>query len=145
MMNSREEAEDMLQESFAEAFYHLNDYRGESTFGSWLKRITVNKCINSIKKRRAQLIPYEDVPETVDTGNDDEEIPGLSVEKVQKAMTMLPEGYRIVFSLYLLEGYDHSEISEILGVSEATSKSQYCRAKQKIKEIIISQNYERQV
>lgn len=139
MMNSREEAEDMLQESFAEAFHHLNDYRGDSTFGSWLKRITINKCINTIKKRRAQLIPYDEVPETADMGNDEEEIPGLSVGKVQKAMTLLPEGYRIVFSLYLLEGYDHSEISEILGVSEATSKSQYCRAKQRIKEIIISQ------
>ncbi len=145
MMNSREEAEDMLQESFAEAFHHLHDYRGDSTFGAWLKRITINKCINTLKRRRAQLIPYEDVPETIDAGNDDGEIPGLSVENIRHAMTMLPEGYRVVFSLYLLEGYDHAEISEILGVSEATSKSQYCRAKQKIKEIIISQKYERQV
>lgn len=145
MMNSREEAEDMLQETFAEAFHHLKDYRFESSFGSWLKRITINKCINSLKKRRAQLIPVEDVPDGPIIENDNEEVPGLSVEKIQKAMALLPEGYRVVFSLYLLEGYDHSEISQILGFSEATSKSQYCRAKQKIKEIILRQNYERQL
>jgi RNA polymerase sigma factor (sigma-70 family) len=145
MMNKREEAEDMLQESFAEAFHHLDDYRFESSFGSWLKRITINKCINTLKKRRAQLVAVEDLPEPAVENENDAEIPGLSVEKVQRAMEMLPEGYRVVFSLYLLEGYDHSEISQILGVSEATSKSQYSRAKQRIKEIIISQNYERQL
>lgn len=144
MMNSREEAEDMLQESFAEAFHHLSDYRFESSFGSWLKRITINKCINSLKKRRAQLVHVENVPDMMPEETE-VEIPGLSVDKIQKAMAVLPEGYRIVFSLYLLEGYDHSEISQILGVSEATSKSQYCRAKQKIKEIIISKSYERQL
>jgi len=145
MMNKREEAEDMLQESFAEAFHHLDDYRFESSFGAWLKRITINKCINSLKKRKAHLISVEDVPDTPISEDDNTEVPGLTVERIQKAMVLLPEGYRIVFSLYLLEGYDHAEISLILGISEATSKSQYCRAKQKIKEIIISQNYEGQL
>jgi RNA polymerase sigma-70 factor (ECF subfamily) len=145
MMNRKEEAEDMLQESFAEAFHHLDDYRFESSFGAWLKRITINKCINSLKKRKAQLIPVEDVPDTPISEDDNTDVPGLTVERIQKAMVLLPEGYRIVFSLYLLEGYDHAEISMILGISEATSKSQYCRAKQKIKEIIISQKYEGQL
>lgn len=135
----------MLQESFAEAFHHLHDYRFESSFGSWLKRITINKCINSLKKRRAQLVIVEDVPDSEVYEDDHIEVQGLSVGKIQEAMTLLPEGYRIVFSLYLLEGYDHAEISQILGISEATSKSQYCRAKQKIKEIIINHNYERQL
>jgi RNA polymerase sigma-70 factor (ECF subfamily) len=72
-------------------------------------------------------------------------MPGLTVEKVQQAMEQLPEGYRVVFSLYLLEGYDHAEISQIMGISEATSKSQYSRAKQRIKEILQNQYYERQV
>jgi RNA polymerase sigma-70 factor (ECF subfamily) len=143
MMNSREEAEDMLQESFADAFHHLSEYRFESSFGSWLKRITINRCINSLKKRKAQLVTVENVPDTPDNENDEMEVPGLTISKIQEAMATLPEGYRIVFSLYLLEGYDHSEISQILGVSEATSKSQYCRAKQKIKELVISQNYAR--
>jgi RNA polymerase sigma-70 factor (ECF subfamily) len=145
MMNKREDAEDMLQESFTEAFLHLDAYRFESTFGAWLKRITINKCINALKKRKALLVPVDPIPEPSGNEANDEEIPGLSVERVRRAMEMLPEGYRVVFSLYLLEGYDHTEISMIMGFSEATSKSQYSRAKQRIKEIILNQQYERQV
>jgi RNA polymerase sigma-70 factor (ECF subfamily) len=144
MMNNREEAEDMLQEAFTEAFLQLNTYRFESAFGAWLKRITINKCINTLKKRRAQLVPVENLPEPL-SDEPEAEVPGLTVERVQQAMEYLPEGYRVIFSLYLLEGYDHGEISTIMGISEATSKSQYSRAKQRIKEIILNQQYERQV
>lgn len=143
MMNKKEEAEDMLQESFAEAFLNLGTYRYESSFGAWLKRITINKCINALKKRQAILVPVDNFPDQHE--EEDEEIPGLSVDRVQKAMEDLPEGYRVIFSLYLLEGYDHGEIAGIMGISEATSKSQYSRAKQRIREIILNQQYERQV
>jgi RNA polymerase sigma-70 factor (ECF subfamily) len=139
MMNKREEAEDMLQESFTEAFMRLDTFRYESSFGAWLKRITINKCIN------ADLIPVETLPDKYEDDKMDEDVQGLSVEKVQLAMKQLPEGYRVIFSLYLLEGYDHAEISGIMGISEATSKSQYSRAKQRMKEIILNQQYERQV
>lgn len=145
MMNNREEAEDLLQESFTEAFLNLGKFRFESSFGAWLKRITINKCINALKKRKAELIPVENIPEYAALDESDDEIPGLSVEQVQLAMKQLPEGYRVVFSLYLLEGYDHAEISQIMGISEATSKSQYSRAKQRIKETIINQQHGRQV
>jgi RNA polymerase sigma-70 factor (ECF subfamily) len=145
MMNKREEAEDMLQEAFAEAFYRLDSFRYESSFGAWLKRITINKCINALKKRKADLVPVENYTDLPTFEDKDEDIPGISIEKVQRAMEKLPEGYRVVFSLYLLEGYDHAEISQIMEISEATSKSQYSRAKQRIKEIILNQQYERQV
>ena len=144
MMNNREEAEDMLQESFTEAFLKLDSFRFESAFGAWLKRITVNKCINALKKRKADLVPMENIPEPAGLDDSHDEIPGLSVEKVQQAMNILPEGYRVIFSLYLLEGYDHGEISQIMGISEATSKSQYSRARQRIKEIITTQQHGRQ-
>lgn len=145
MMNNREEAEDMLQEAFSEAFLSLGTYRYESTFGSWLKRITINKCINALKKRKAVMVMVDNLPEQTEPEPDDAEFPGLTVERVQRAMEMLSEGYRVIFSLYLLEGYDHGEISEIMGITESTSKSQYSRAKQRIKEIILNQQYERQV
>lgn len=145
MMNNREEAEDMLQESFSEAFLSLGTFRFDSAFGAWLKRITVNKCINALKKRKADLIPVENLPEQAGKDESDANIPGLSIEQVQNAMEQLPEGYRVVFSLYLLEGYDHVEISQIMGISKATSKSQYSRARQRIKEIIINQQHGRQV
>jgi RNA polymerase sigma-70 factor (ECF subfamily) len=144
MMNNREEAEDMLQESFSEAFFRLGTFRYESAFGAWLKRITVNKCINALKKRKANLVPVEDLPDQGAPADEDADIAGLSVDKVREAMENLPEGYRVVFSLYLLEGYDHAEISQIMGISEATSKSQYSRARQRIRDILI-QRYGRQV
>jgi len=139
MTNHKEEAEDMLQESFSYAFSKLGSFRFESSFGAWLKRIVVNTCINHLKKKRVDLVYMEqhNDPPPEEDFVDYEEI-RLQVDGVMKAMEQLPEGYRIVFSLYLLEGYDHKEISEILGISESTSKSQYLRAKQKIKEILMS-------
>lgn len=144
MMNNREEAEDMLQESFTEAFMKIDMFRFESAFGAWLKRITINKCINALKKRKADLIPMEVLPDR-HMEEDQLATQGLTVDRVQKAMEELPEGYRVVFSLFLLEGYDHAEIAQILGISESTSKSQYSRARQKIQEILIKTGYGKQV
>lgn len=144
MMNNRQEAEDMLQESFTEAFRSLASFRFDSAFGAWLKRITINKCINALKRRKAELVPVEKLPEYTDEGDVQEDLPGLTVRQVQQAMEQLPEGYRVVFSLYLLEGYDHGEIGQIMGISEATSKSQYSRARQRMKEILTQQQNGRQ-
>ena len=144
IMNNREEAEDMLQESFTEAFMKIDTFRFESTFGAWLKRITINKCINALKKRKAELVYTENIPD----GYEEEEDfnPGsITTSQVQQAMEELPEGYRLVFSLFLLEGYDHGEIGQILGISESTSKSQYSRARQKIEDILIQKGYGKQV
>jgi RNA polymerase sigma factor (sigma-70 family) len=139
IMNNTEEAEDMLQESFTEAFLKLDTFRYESAFGVWLKRIVVNKCINSLKRKKAELVLTDNLPDNngIIEGEDIPDTISLKVRDVQNAMDKLPQGYRVIFSLYLLEGYDHAEIAQILGVSESTSKSQYSRAKQKIKEILI--------
>jgi len=138
MMNSQAEAEDLLQDSFTEAFLKLDTFRYESAFGAWLKRIVVNKCINHLKKRKAQLVYTENLPETHSEAETDINPEHLDVKCIYNAMESLPEGYRIIFSLYLLEGYDHSEIAQIMGITESTSKSQFSRAKQKIKEILIN-------
>lgn len=144
IMNSREEAEDMLQESFTEAFMKIDTFRFESAFGAWLKRITVNKCINALKKRKAEMV-YTDTMPVSAYEEEDFDPRGLTVEQVQHALEEMPEGYRLVFSLFLLEGYDHGEIAQILGISESTSKSQYARARQKIQQILIQKGYGRQV
>jgi RNA polymerase sigma-70 factor (ECF subfamily) len=104
-----------------------------------LKRIVVNTCINHLKKRKVDLVYTEQQNDPIPSDEfvDYEEIK-FKVEGVMKALEKLPEGYRVVFSLYLLEGYDHKEIAEILGISESTSKSQFLRAKLKIKEILMS-------
>ena len=136
MMNNQMEAEDLLQESFTEAFMKLHTFRYESTFGAWLKRIVVNKCINEIKRKKADL-KFEDDMSMYDSKEESGDINvGLSVKDIKRAMQDLPDGSRLIFSLYLLEGYDHREIAQILNVSESNSKSQYMRAKRKVKEIL---------
>lgn len=137
IVNNVEEAEDVLQEAFISAFKNLGNYRGESSFGSWLKQIVVNKAINQVKKRKLERLP-EDEPFDVEEELPGDELEGypFTVEKVKRAIEMLPDGYRTVVSLYLVEGYDHGEIAEILGISESTSKSQFNRSKKRIREIL---------
>lgn len=138
MMNNKEEAEDMLQESFTEVFRKLDTFRYESSFGSWIKRITVNRCINELKRKKIgleftdDLSFYSELP-----GNSENGIPeGLEPATVIRAMDQLTDGSRVIFSLYLLEGYDHREIASILNISESNSKTQYMRAKRKMREIL---------
>lgn len=142
MMNSLEEAEDMLQEAFTEAFLKLHTFRFESTFGAWLKRIVVNKCINELKRRKADLEYCDDIGRYGGKEENDDDLPNLNVGMIKSAMKQIPAGSRLIFSLYLLEGYDHKEISEILGVSESNSKSQYMRAKNRVREILKDKIYE---
>ena len=144
MMNNREDAEDILQESFVLAFSKLESFRYDSTFGAWLKRIVINTCINALNKRKVDLLLTEDMYQYQNVRDEDdyEDLP-LTVKDVEKAMEQLPEGGRLVFSLYLLEGYDHLEIAEILNITESTSKSQFMRAKRKVCEILKEKYYEK--
>ncbi|MFA9390019.1 MAG: RNA polymerase sigma factor [Prolixibacteraceae bacterium] len=142
MMNNREDAEDILQEAFVQAFTKLDSFRYDSTFGAWLKRIVINSCINALNKRKVDLLLTDDMYYFGNKSEEEEPELPLTVTDVQKAMTQLPEGGRIVFSLYLLEGYDHLEIAQILGITESTSKSQYMRAKRKVYEILKEKYYE---
>lgn len=131
-----DEAEDVLQESFVSAFRNLHNFRADASFGAWLKKIVVNRAINALKKKRMETLPDN---EDWDVGEEEPELEygnGLTVERVTKAMSQLPDGYRSVLSLYLLEGYDHQEIGEIMGITESTSKSQLNRAKNKLREIL---------
>ncbi|MBS1559525.1 MAG: RNA polymerase sigma factor [Bacteroidetes bacterium] len=139
IVNDADDAKDVLQESFISAFNNLENYRGDAAFGSWLKRIVVNKAINMIRKRRFERLPELGEVEVAEQEPVDSMAGfAFSVEKVRKAIEQLPDGYRVVLSLYLLEGYDHAEIAGILGITESTSKSQYNRSKKKLKQILES-------
>ncbi|MBN1924338.1 MAG: RNA polymerase sigma factor [Prolixibacteraceae bacterium] len=142
MMNNREDAEDILQEAFVQAFMKLETFRYESTFGAWLKRIVINTCINSINKKKLDLMLTDDMYYFKNITEEEEAELPLTTKDIENAMEQLPEGGRIVFSLYLLEGYDHVEIAQILGITESTSKSQYMRAKRKVYEILKEKYYE---
>ena len=135
MIPLKEDAEDVLQESFIEAFNKLYTFRYESTFGSWLKRIVINKSINHLKSKKILLTGLDDhgfylTEEDVDTKD------YFDIPSIKKAIKMLPLGYMQIINLYLIEGYDHSEIAEILNISPSTSKSQYHRGRKKLMDII---------
>lgn len=133
ILNNREDAEDILQEAFVECFRSINTFRFESTFGAWLKKIVVNKCINQLKKKKIDITLCETLPPVII--DEDEEVT-YDTTKIFKGIETLPDGYRVILTLYLLEGYDHSEISQILGITESTSKSQYSRAKEKLRNVL---------
>ena len=135
LMNNREDAEDMLQEAFVQAFTKLESFRHESSFGTWLKTITVHTCINALNKRKIDLKLTDDI-HRYETAEEEPEEALYTTQNVVEAMNQLPEGGRIVFSLYLLEGYDHGEIAQILNITESTSKSQYMRAKRRVYEFM---------
>lgn len=138
IMRNTETAEDMLQEAFLQAFMTLSSFRYDSSFGSWLKRIVINTCINELKRRKVELVLMDDLqviyPDHIE--GDDEF--SYSVKDVTTAMEKLPSGARTIFSLYLLEGYDHQEIAQILSISISASKSQYSRAKSSIRKTLSS-------
>jgi len=138
MMNNREDAEDILQESFTDCFLNLGKFRYESTLGAWIKTILINKCINQLKKKKIDLVFYDMLPSDI-TENEDEAV--YDTSKIFKGIEKLPDGYRVILTLYLLEGFDHTEISGILGISESTSKSQYSRAKEKLRLILTDNQY----
>ncbi|HVX49769.1 MAG TPA: sigma-70 family RNA polymerase sigma factor [Chitinophagaceae bacterium] len=134
IVNNRKDAEDVLQEAFSDAFGNLTSFNFTSTFGAWLKKIVVNRSLNYLRKNKMLVIDaseavIENIP--VDEMIDETHI-HLQVAKIKKAMQELNDGQRTVLTLYLFEGYDHEEISEILNVPPVTVRSQYMRAKQKL-------------
>jgi len=133
ILNNKEEAEDTMQESFLSAFQKLNTFLGEVTFGAWLKKIVLNRSLDMLKARKA-LISIDDTPELADEDISEDYVSykNLSIEEVKEALCSLPEGYRVVLSLYLIEGYDHDEIAQILNITNSTSRTQYHRAKNKL-------------
>jgi RNA polymerase sigma factor (sigma-70 family) len=132
-----DEAEDAMQESFIKAFRSLGGFEGRSGFGHWLKQIVIRTSIDMLRKNRLVFEPLEEgkIPVIEEDSRDEEEI-GARADEVREAIYKLPEGYRIVLSLHLLEGYDHEEIGQILGIGNSSSRSQYARARKRLIEVI---------
>ena len=133
-----EEAKDVLQDSFIDAFTKIHTLEHEVTFSAWLKRIEVNKCINALRKNKNDMSSLEepDLQITADEGPYDDSITKKGAMQIMNALDMISEGCRTVFNLYLFEGYDHKEIGQILSISESASKAQYSKAKSKIRYLL---------
>jgi RNA polymerase sigma-70 factor (ECF subfamily) len=134
------EAEDIVQEAFIKAFTKLHQYKAEVTFGAWLKRIVVNKSIDLLKSKKQHMLELDEVHlKVVDSSYEDEWLVDdiLTLEDVKEAINKLPEKYQYVVMLYLIEGYDHQEIAEILNITEVASRTQLSRGKAQLKEFLI--------
>ena len=134
MLGNEEEAKDLLQDAFIDAFVKLHSLQDAKLFPAWLKRIVVNKCINQLRKRtlHEELQEYDLEASPYDEG----EFTDVQAKRVLKAVDKLPAGCKTVLNLYLFEGYDHSEIAQILEISTSASKAQYCKAKARIRTMI---------
>ncbi|NAS29798.1 sigma-70 family RNA polymerase sigma factor [Flavobacteriaceae bacterium R38] len=140
-LKNAEDAEDVIQDAFVKAFQKLDQYRAEVTFGAWLKRIVVNKCIDFLKKKRENYLSLDETYMHVAEDDDWEIEDGITMDEIRYAIECLPEKYKYVVMLYLIEGYDHNEISEIMKISETASRTQLMRAKNKLKESLKSKRY----
>ena len=142
ILNNKEDAEDVLQDSFIKAFSRLSQFDSQSTFGAWIKRIVINRSIDALKKKNKRAFLAEAdvfIEEKVFVFGAEQNGLQTQLDLLYKALHQLPDGYRTVFSLYMLEGYDHNEISQILDIGVSTSISQLSRAKKKLKLLILNQ------
>ena len=134
-------AEDMIQEAFIKAFQKMNHFNGKVTFGAWLKKIVINQCLDWLKKRKLRIVSIDN--ENIKISEDDnwnvEE--NTTITQIHQAIEQLPDTYKISLKLFLLEGYDHQEISQILNITEVSSRSQVFRGKNKLKELLKQYNY----
>ena len=131
----RAEAEDMLQEGFIKVFQNIAKFKHEGSFEGWIRRIMVFTAINCFKQRKRQYKEDFDI-ENYDAPFDDDIISKISIKEIITLVQQLPEGYRLVFNLYAVEGYTHKEISDMTGIAIGTSKSQYSRARTAMQQLL---------
>jgi RNA polymerase sigma-70 factor (ECF subfamily) len=131
----QKEAEDMLQEAFIRVFTYIHQYKFEGPLGAWLMRIAVNSALKILQNKK---IHFSEIRESQQTFNavDPHALSNLSEDELLKLISNLPEGYRIVFNLYVLEGYSHEEIARLLDIRPATSRSQLSKARRMLQEQI---------
>jgi RNA polymerase sigma-70 factor (ECF subfamily) len=129
-----DDAEDVLQEAFIKAFQRIDQFQGEVTFGAWLKRIVVNGSIDFLKSKHQRTVELDETYMHVADDEDWNVEPGISLDQVKEAIEELPTKYKYVVQLFLVEGYDHAEISEILGITETASRTRLLRGKTQLKE-----------
>ena len=132
------QAEDMLQEGFIRVFLYINQYKFEGSFEGWIKRIVVNASIRILQKNIIHFLEInEELQDLQQTDTD--VLSNLSEREILKLISNLPTGYRVIFNMYVLEGFSHSEIAETLKINTGTSRSQLAKAKKTLQEQIRSQ------
>lgn len=131
-----EQAEDILQDGFVKVFFKLKDFKSEGSLEGWVRRVMVNTALDQIRKNGKMLgdVSTDDVAYKLE--NNDPIVETLMAEDLMKMIKSMPDGYKVVFNMFAIEGYSHAEIAETLGITESTSKSQYSRARAYLRERI---------
>jgi RNA polymerase sigma-70 factor (ECF subfamily) len=126
---SKEEAEDILSDSFVQVFVKLSSFKREGSFEGWIRRIVVNTSITAYRNN-LKFNLNDEISEVHQLSDDNETaIDLLNVQQIKSIIQQMPDGYRMIFNLYVIEGYNHREIAELIGINEGTSKSQFSKAK----------------
>ena len=134
-------AEDVMQEAFVKVFKRIDSFKGEVTIGAWIKKIVINQCIDYLKKQKIEVVGIEDKHFEVETQNTWTVADNVKIDIIIQLIEELPEKYKLVLKLYLLEGYDHQEIAQVLDITEVNSRSQLMRGKNKLKSQLKALNY----
>ena len=140
-LKNEDDAEDVLQEAFIKAFQKLDQYKGEVTFGAWLKRIVINKCLDFIRSAKMKYTEIQENNLHIVEDEDWSVQEGIGIAEIKAAMDQLPDKYRMVVQLFLMEGYDHQEISQILDLREPTCRTRLLRGKGFLKELLKEKRY----
>lgn len=140
-LQNGDDAEDVLQEAFIKAFQRIDQFSGDVSFGAWLKRIVINKCLDFLKARKLEQVPLREESIRIADEEDWSVEDGIGMEEVKSAMASLPEKYRHVVQMYLVEGLDHEEISQVLGLAETTCRTRLLRGRGMLKELLKHRRY----
>jgi RNA polymerase sigma-70 factor (ECF subfamily) len=134
---NREDAEDMLQESFIRVFTQIHQFQSKGSFEGWIRRIIVHTCINHLKKHK-KFNDSVDITQAQTVQVREDSVPSIiQAKQVIECIRSLPTGYRTVLNLFAIDGYSHREIASMLDIEESTSRSQYTRAKAMLEQILI--------
>ncbi|HEY9114217.1 MAG TPA: RNA polymerase sigma factor [Bacteroidales bacterium] len=140
---NKSEAEDILLIGFTRIFQKIESYSAAGSFEGWLRRIVINVAIDNFRKNKKNYY-FETLEESSYSSEYADYVPDtFAIEDILKTIQSLPNGYRMVFNLYAIEGYSHKEIAEMLGFSESTSKTQYLKARKKLQSMLAEYNYQK--
>lgn len=141
-VKNTDDAEDVLQESFIKAFQKLHQFKGDVTFGAWLKRIVINKSIDFLKSKKDNVVALDEGYMQVVEDDNNWNVPStISIEQVRSAIDDLQSKYKYVVLMFLLEGYDHQEIAQVLNISESACRTRLLRGKGHLKELLKEKKY----
>ena len=135
-----QESEDMLQEAFVKVFNSLDKYSYKGSFEGWIRRIVVNTCLRYLEKDKISFENFDLVEYSASNVIQSSAIDNLAEEELLNLIAKLPDGYKMVFNLYVIEGYSHKEIAEMIGIGESTSRSQLVKARKLLKDLLIQHN-----